>query len=81
MHFDPAEHFRDFWGKARGGVNGPPWHPLWMHSLDVAAVGWELAALRPRLVARIADRFGWDAAALRDLWVFRVPRRRGDEPK
>jgi CRISPR-associated endonuclease/helicase Cas3 len=65
--------FRTFWGKARGRRGDePPCHPLWMHSLDVAAVGSELAKLRPRLVARLSERLGWAADELRDIWVFLV---------
>lgn len=33
-------HWLDFWGKAQPhDNNGPQWHPLALHSLDVAAVG------------------------------------------
>jgi CRISPR-associated endonuclease/helicase Cas3 len=63
--------FAAFWGKARGARSGEPAsHPLWMHSLDVAAVGFELADLRPRPLARVSRRLGWSADAFRDLWVF-----------
>lgn len=63
--------FKASWGKARGcRGNEPPCHPLWMHSLDVAAVGRELAELRPRLVARLSERLGWSADEFRDVWVF-----------
>ena len=48
----------------------PPCHPLWMHSLDVAAVGREFAPFRPRLVARLSERLGWSADEFRDIWVF-----------
>jgi len=41
-----------------------------MHSLDVAAVGWELTASRPRLFQEMADRLGWRPEDFRDLWVF-----------
>jgi CRISPR-associated endonuclease/helicase Cas3 len=61
----PAISFLPFWGKAWGGV-----HPLWMHSLDVAAVGQVLASLRPRLFERTADRLGWTAGELRGIWTF-----------
>jgi CRISPR-associated endonuclease/helicase Cas3 len=54
-----------FWGKARGGV-----HPLWMHSLDVAAVGYELAGIRPRTLAALSERLGWEVQDLQALWTF-----------
>jgi CRISPR-associated endonuclease/helicase Cas3 len=41
-----------------------------MHSLDVAAVGYELAVFRPRAIAYVGERLGWSAQAFRDLWVF-----------
>ena len=63
--------FKAFWGKARGARgNEPPWHPLWMHSLDVAAVGRELADLRPRFFSHLSRSLDWPADKLRDVWVF-----------
>jgi hypothetical protein len=51
---DPSHRsYLPFWGKARGGV-----HPLWVHSLDVAAVGYELARLRRRTFAALSERLG-----------------------
>lgn len=68
------------WGKARGGDEGPSWHPLVYHSLDVAAVMLRLlegdpARMAPLLVARAgcaeAIMSGLvAAAALHDLGKF-----------
>jgi CRISPR-associated endonuclease/helicase Cas3 len=63
--------FAAFWGKARGARSGEPAsHPLWMHSLDVAAVGRELADVRPLPLARVSRQLGWSAHAFRELWIF-----------
>jgi CRISPR-associated endonuclease/helicase Cas3 len=59
------------WGKARPAAPaGPAWHPLVYHSLDVAAVGERLLAVRPAAVAQLAARLGWRAEALTRLVVF-----------
>ena len=66
MQSDPSHSsYLPFWGKARGGV-----HPLWMHSLDVAAVGYELARLRRRTFAALGERLGWEVQDLQALWTF-----------
>ena len=64
VQLDPSHSsYLPFWGKARGGV-----HPLWMHSLDVAAVGYQLARLRRRTFAAL-ERLGWEVQDLQALWT------------
>ncbi|BBK42277.1 CRISPR-associated helicase/endonuclease Cas3 [Allostella vacuolata] len=62
--------FREFWGKAQpvSGGAGACWHPLWMHSLDVAAVGMALADRHPAPFHHVAGRLGWSPCAFRQLW-------------
>lgn len=63
--------FELFWGKARPASDRDPLiHPLWMHSLDVAAVGAAVLRHRPDLVARIAGALGWSSADFIRLWPF-----------
>lgn len=51
-----------FWGKARPRHPGPDWHPLTLHSLDVAAVA-EALLKDPRSPARgLPDLLGWPHA-------------------
>ncbi len=62
--------FLDYWGKARPGTaDGPRWHPLAFHSLDVAAVGCALLEADPRLESRLAavSGLGTDAVV---RWTF-----------
>lgn len=70
----PFVSFEPFWGKARpadpADPAGPRWHPLWMHSLDVAAVGTAILRQKPDLAARIADRLGWPTEDFSSLWPF-----------
>ncbi len=62
--------FRPFWGKAQPVAgSGCDWHPLWMHSLDVAAVGRILAACHPAPFRAMADALGWAADDLVRLWT------------
>jgi CRISPR-associated endonuclease/helicase Cas3 len=63
--------FGAFWGKAQP-VNdaGPRMHPLWMHSLDVAAVGMAILRHKPDIAARIASALGWPTEDLVRLWSF-----------
>jgi len=59
--------YLDYWGKARSATgDGPEWHPLAYHSLDVAAVGCALLEANPRLLARLAA-----VAGLGEAEVFR----------
>lgn len=63
--------FGSFWGKARpAGGAGPRWHPLWMHSLDVAAVGSLLAGRHSLVFPRIAVSLGWQPGDFLKLWTF-----------
>jgi hypothetical protein len=41
-----------------------------MHSLDVAAVGYELAGIRRRTLAVLGERLGWEVQDLQALWTF-----------
>jgi hypothetical protein len=50
----PTRAYLPFWGKAWGGV-----HALWMHSIDVAAVGYELAGIRRRTLAALGLFAAW----------------------
>lgn len=48
-----------FWGKARPQrPDGPSWHPLLFHSLDVAAVGAAVLSCDRYLAIRMADLLG-----------------------
>lgn len=50
--------FLSFWGKARpASEQGPAWHPLAYHCLDVAATAQEYLRRRPRLLAELAQAF------------------------
>lgn len=63
--------FELFWGKARPASDRDPLiHPLWMHSLDVAAVGAVILRHRPDLVARISATLGWLSEDFIRLWPF-----------
>ena len=50
----------DFWGKAqpRNTDQGPQWHPLVFHSLDVAAVSAALLARHPALADHLSGLLG-----------------------
>ncbi len=52
----------DFWGKAQPAYDGPPWHPLVCHSLDVAAVGQEILTRHHGLGRALARLLGWSAS-------------------
>lgn len=60
-----------FWGKARPivGRQGPTFHPLIFHSLDVAAVGQSILGGWPSLRARLASALGLDPITVSDLLV------------
>lgn len=61
-----------YWGKAKRdpGSEGPEYHLLVYHSLDVAAVGWALLDPRGKLCQSLAQQLGVDAIWLRDWFVF-----------
>jgi CRISPR-associated endonuclease/helicase Cas3 len=70
-----------YWGKARpSNREGPDWHPLAYHSLDVAAAMKAILAIRPRWLESISQLSGLSrrearrrlvlAAALHDLGKF-----------
>ena len=66
-HF-PA-YFR-YWGKARPqDADGPRWHPLPYHALDVAAVGLALLDADSRLGPRLSELAALPAEAVR-RWLF-----------
>jgi CRISPR-associated endonuclease/helicase Cas3 len=59
------------WGKARPAAqDGPRWHPLIYHSLDVAAVGERLLEARPSAMVQLAARLGCRAETLTRLVIF-----------
>lgn len=57
-------------GKALPGHSGDSCHLLAWHSLDVAAVGWQLLAPERPLTRQLAARLAIDPASLRRLLVF-----------
>ncbi len=61
-----------YWGKARPQEtdSARPYHLLVYHSLDVAAVGQQLLARHPSLLAKLAAGIGIDPSRLRPLLVF-----------
>ncbi|WP_198157538.1 CRISPR-associated helicase Cas3' [Methylobacterium nodulans] len=63
--------FQTFWGKARPSKRsiGPRFHPVWAHSLDVAASGLALIRARPQAFMTLAQQLGWELEALRALWL------------
>lgn len=51
--------YLSYWGKAQpASEQGPDWHPLAYHGLDVAAVGAALLKSRPQLLAALARASG-----------------------
>ena len=50
-----------FWGKAQPAYDGPTWHPLVCHSLDVAAVGRQVLTRQGALGRALAGLLGWSA--------------------
>jgi hypothetical protein len=61
--------FLSFWGKARPGEEeGPQYHPVWAHGLDVAAAGEALLQAFPQLIARAAEFLGWSVADFGATW-------------
>lgn len=60
-----------YWGKARAASDdGPRWHPLAYHMLDVAAVAAELLKSRPISRARLQRIFKSDDATLISFFTF-----------
>ena len=54
-----TEGLYEFWGKARPPTDdGPQWHPLVFHCVDVAAVGYTLLREHPLLRRRLATLMG-----------------------
>ncbi|MDW7711434.1 MAG: CRISPR-associated helicase Cas3' [Deferrisomatales bacterium] len=64
MSSSHGSYFR-YWGKARTEGEGPRYHMLPYHCLDVAAAGDELLRAQPSLVAGVAEFLGVEADALR----------------
>lgn len=63
--------WRQFWGKARPADDaGASWHPLWMHSLDVAAVARVLSGRFSALFERTAAGTGWTANEIAEAFAF-----------
>lgn len=58
---DVQQHYWRYWGKTqiKPSGQGPQWHLLACHALDVAAVMAQLLADRPRWLARCAKALGW----------------------
>lgn len=65
-----TEFIDDYWGKAHAAtVDGPRWHPLACHALDVAAVAEVALVNMPDRLARMAAVANADAASLHRLLV------------
>lgn len=64
---DIPSYFK-YWGKAE--KDGPAYHLLPYHCLDVAAVGWILLDPETHLCQRLAGQLGVTAAWLRQWFVF-----------
>lgn len=63
--------WRQFWGKARPADDaGASWHPLWMHSLDVAAVARVLSGRFSALFERTAAGTGWTPNEIAEAFAF-----------
>lgn len=59
-----------FWGKARpAAADGPRWHPVAYHLLDVAAMAEAVLAARPLAEGRLAELFGLTCDETRRLVV------------
>ena len=59
-----------YWGKARpGSVDAQAFHPLPLHSLDVAAVGVELVAAFPERVRWLSNDLGLTTLEERQNWI------------
>lgn len=68
----PAKNWRwinRHWGKASPAVEGPGWHPLACHALDVAAVGRTYLAHHRRLLDWLTIEGGWPSASALIDWV------------
>jgi len=62
-----------YWGKAKpigGEAGSPPCHLLPFHSLDVAAVGWQLLSPQRALIGWLSEQLDLPADKLRKLLVF-----------
>lgn len=60
-----------YWGKAQPrSSDGPRWHPLAYHGLDVAAAGEALLNARPGLVVALADTSSLDVSTVRRWLLF-----------
>lgn len=71
MSFNLGQDWEDFWGKAQPAEGyATSWHPLWMHSLDVAAVGDCLVRTHKSLFARIEEWTSWPPEETAKLFVF-----------
>lgn len=53
-----APNILEFWGKARPMGEGPPWHPLVLHALDVASVGEAILRSHEALRGRLGQTWG-----------------------
>lgn len=63
--------YRKYWGKARSDKeNGANYHLLAYHSLDVAAVGWQLLAPDKPLCKQLANQLEVESEWLRQFFVF-----------
>lgn len=59
-----------YWGKAKPAGDGAPYHLLPYHSLDVAAVGWQLLSPERALTQRMAAQLDIAPETLRRFFVF-----------
>lgn len=62
-----------WWGKAQPQIpDGPTWHPLPYHMLDVAAVGLRMLEVRPALLRRFCVLSGADGGEVRSWLGFLI---------
>lgn len=66
MDIQCADFIARYWGKAQPRLSqGPRWHPLAFHSLDVAACASALLEDQPRLTRALGRMLGLDEAQVR----------------
>lgn len=64
------DEFRQFWAKARPkSAEGPRFHPIWAHGLDVAAAGEALLDAYPQYASRAAQSLNWGIGEFTAIWL------------
>jgi len=64
------EPYSRYWGKARPAADGPRYHLLAYHSLDVAACADALIRLPAYSLGSVADSLGWRHEVLNQVFVY-----------